>query len=151
MKLVEDLEGPDIQGRLLADNATWSGVIGALLNKTADVAIGPIIPIEKGRKVVAYSMPFMFSKISALITQIYRFKLEESFFTMMMSSLTYQSWLVIATVAIILSLLLSLLDWITPNVLPFSIIRSFYFIYSKAVYGIPYVSHYFDIFKSMYP
>ncbi|KAH9509951.1 Glutamate receptor 2 [Bulinus truncatus] len=50
-------------------NGSWTGMIGRLIDRTADLAIGPMTISLEREKVVDFSMSFMKSGISALLHQ----------------------------------------------------------------------------------
>ena len=125
-----------VQGQLSSDKKSWSGIIGLLLNQTVDVAIGPIIPTESSRNVISYSMPFMTSKVSVLRYIMPRNN-EFNIFPMdlYLETFDWKTWTLLGFAVLVMSILLTCLDWITPSQTPFNILRSIYFISAKAVFG----------------
>lgn len=62
IKIVDDNK----YGTRLA-NGSWTGLIGAVLSKKADVAIAPIVTTPERENVVDFSEPFMMSRITAMM------------------------------------------------------------------------------------
>ncbi|KAK0060626.1 glutamate receptor subunit protein GluR5 precursor [Biomphalaria pfeifferi] len=107
LKIIENNE----QGRDLGNNS-WTGIIGILIDKTADMAIGPLSITLEREKVVDFSMSFMKSGISALLQQ--PAKVRPNMFSFM-EPFSLALWLSILLVSIVVSLTLLVVCCLVAN------------------------------------
>ncbi|VDN54991.1 unnamed protein product [Dracunculus medinensis] len=93
------------------DDGSWDGMIGYLLNETADIAVAPLTINQERERVVDFSKPFMTTGISIMIKKPE--KQEFSVFSFM-QPLSMRIWIFILCSYIGVSTTIFVVSWFSP-------------------------------------
>ncbi|XP_066937325.1 glutamate receptor ionotropic, NMDA 2B-like [Macrobrachium rosenbergii] len=59
----------DVTSGVRLANGTWSGMVGQVVRKEADMALGPFQVIESRNQVIDYTVPFFFDTLSFVVAR----------------------------------------------------------------------------------
>jgi glutamate receptor ionotropic, NMDA 2B len=87
-------------GKLI--NGTWNGLIGKVVNGSADIALGELSATAEREKVVDFTMPYIHDEITfCMLSSKHRDPVKN----VLINSFSYQIWILIITMVIFSSIL----------------------------------------------